>query len=84
MAPPCQGKILLPAVLPAKKGRPITALDKQIRSLLCQISLALGSSRHLDYALKHNCSPWEASVPLCVPQLGPWGVHGAELALGHP
>lgn len=50
-SPSLSGEDFAPAVLSTKKGRSICVLDKQIRSLLFQISLTLGSNRKMDCAL---------------------------------
>lgn len=86
--PSLPGEDFAPAVLSARKGRSISVLDKQTRSLLCQISLTLGSSRKMGYALI-QCSPtapheqsqlpcvcpsWACGVPM-VQRLFP-GSHG--------
>lgn len=68
--PSLPGEDFAPAVLSAKKGRPITALDKQISSLLCQISLTLGSSRNLDFALTPNCPHGQSQLLCACPSWG--------------
>lgn len=67
-----------------RKEDPSLPLDKQIRSLLCQMYLAHVFGVYLDYTLKHKCPPWTDSGPQCVPQLDPCSAHSADLAHRYP